>query len=208
MRARPPDRLVAGRVGVERVDFERDQLALGRRALALHQRRLAADKIALVPGDPAVHAGHARSMILREFRRPDAEALFEPERQQRVIAVFPDPEVASGFEQGPAQVGVLERAAVDLVAEFAGDRQARHLRPHQADIQCRRAHEGQGGVRHVLMRDAREQFARFRAGQRKPITSSEMSRTLTPSRAWSRTSAYAIGEGSRSPRSRMSRRPS
>src|SRR5262249_37750382 len=40
--ARAPDRLVAACVCVQRVDLERDQLALGRRTLALHERRLSA----------------------------------------------------------------------------------------------------------------------------------------------------------------------
>ena len=56
--ARSPDRLVTGRVGIDRVDFERDQLALRRRSFAIGQRRLAAEEIGFVPGDPAIHAGH------------------------------------------------------------------------------------------------------------------------------------------------------
>src|SRR6185437_4960092 len=102
-RAYPPNRLVARGVGVERVDLERDQAPLGPRALALRERRLAAEEIAFVPGDPAIHAGHPRRAILGEFGRPDTEALFEPEREKRVIAVFPQAQVASGFDQGPAQ---------------------------------------------------------------------------------------------------------
>src|SRR6202020_109451 len=121
-RARPPDRLIAGRVRIDGVDFQRDQLSLGRRSLVLRECGLPAQKIALVPGDPAVHTGHARRTVLCEFRRPYAEAFLEPQRQKRVIAVLLDPEVPSRLEQGSAQDRVLERAAIDLVAEFAGYR--------------------------------------------------------------------------------------
>src|SRR5271163_1248753 len=98
-----PDWLIAGRVRVDRVDFERDQLPVRRRTLALHERRLAADELALVPGDPAVHAGHARGIGLGELGRPDAETLFEPERQEGVVAIFPDAKLAPRLEQRPAQ---------------------------------------------------------------------------------------------------------
>src|ERR1700722_10522062 len=101
-RAQSPDWLVAARIRIVRVAFKRDQLALGRRPLALRKRGLAAEKIAFVPGDPAIHAGHARRTILRELRRPDAEALLEPQRQKRVIAVLPNAKVPSRLDQGPA----------------------------------------------------------------------------------------------------------
>src|ERR1700733_6602114 len=113
--ARLPDRLIASRVRIVRVDFKRDQLALGRRLLALRKCGLPAQKIALVPGDPAVHTGHPRRAVLCEFRRPYAEAFLEPQRQKRVVAVLLNAKVAPRLEQSPAQARVFERAGIDLV---------------------------------------------------------------------------------------------
>ena len=62
----PPDRLIAGRVRVERVDFERDQLALGRRALALRERAALRPKSRPCPrrsSDPCRSCAACRSWV-------------------------------------------------------------------------------------------------------------------------------------------------
>src|SRR5579883_1926331 len=83
----PPDRLIAAGVGADRVDFERRDSPP--RAVSLFvQGRFAPDEIALVEGDPLVEAGHARRVVLGEFARPDAEALFEAKRANRVEPIF------------------------------------------------------------------------------------------------------------------------
>ena len=161
-----PDRLVARSVRVERVDFQRRELMRGRRAVAFGESRRPADEFALVPGDPAVHARHPGRIGLGELRRPDAEALFEPEREKGVIAVFAKAEVPARVDQRAPQRPVLERAAVDLIAELADHRNARDPRPNQSDVEDRSGHEGHGGVRDVLMGDALDERARLGPGNR------------------------------------------
>ncbi len=163
----PPDRLVAGGVRVKRVDLQGDELTGRRRPVALGQRHRPADEIALVPGDPPVHPGHARGVGLGELRRPDAEALLQPQRVEGVISVFPHVEVAAGRQQRSPQSSMIERAAVNLVPEFAHDRDARDPRRHEAHVDDARRHERHGGVGDVLMGDALEERPRLRSGDRK-----------------------------------------
>ena len=141
----PPDRFVARGVGVS-ASISSVTSWWRRRAVALGERRSPADEVALVPGDPAVHAGHARRVGLGELRRPDPEALFEPQREQGVVAVFPDAEVAAGGEQRAPQRPMFERAAVDLVAEFAHDRDARDARADKPDVDDAAAMNGMAAL--------------------------------------------------------------
>src|SRR5580693_8364682 len=156
-----PNRLIARGVRIGRVHFEGDELMRRRRTLALDQCLLASDEIAFVPGDPTVHAGHPRGIDLSELGRPDPEALFEPQRVESDISILGHAEVLAGFEQQTAQHRMVQRIAIDLIAEFAGNREPADLGADQSDVDYRAAHERQCCVGNILIRQPCQEFAGF-----------------------------------------------
>src|SRR5262245_30584479 len=79
----PPDRLIAAGVSVDGLDIERDNPPPCAGS-TFAQRRLATDEIVFVEGYPLIQPGRAGRVVLGEFTRPDAEALFEAQRADRV----------------------------------------------------------------------------------------------------------------------------
>src|SRR5277367_794357 len=156
-----PNRLVARGVRIDRIHFEGHEPMRWRRTLALGQCLFASDEIEFVPGDPTVHAGHPRGIDLSELGRPDPKALFESQRVESHISIFGHAEVLAGFDQQTAQYRMFQRMAVDLVAEFAGNREAADLGADQSDVHYRTAHERQRSVGNILIRQTGQEFAGF-----------------------------------------------
>ena len=159
-----PDRLEPAGVGTLGVDLERDETLRRPVPLAFGERRVAPDEIALLPVDPAVHAGFARRVALGEFRRPDAEALLQPEREKRVEADLADAVIRPRLQQRAAQRDVVAVAAVDLVAQLAADAHPCDARADHADVELAHAHEGQGGD--VALGQALDDLERVGTGER------------------------------------------
>ena len=115
-----PDPLVAGGVGVGRVDRQQGQATV-RLGLACGERRLATDEVRLVEVDEPVQTGHCRRVGLGELRRPDAVALLEP---QAVDCAIPDQahaEWLAHFTEGREQCALLSSGDGDLVSQLTGE---------------------------------------------------------------------------------------
>ena len=86
-----PDRLVADRVGVERIDDETLQAQLAA-AFLLANRRVAADEIVLLEIDEAAKPRLKRRVDRPIFAEPGAEALLQAHAEQRAHAKLRKPE--------------------------------------------------------------------------------------------------------------------
>src|SRR5579883_771143 len=160
-----PDRFVAERVGVKRVDRESLQAQLAA-ALLLARRRLAADKVGLLEIDEAAEAGLVGSVDRPVLFHPGAEALFEPHAEQRAHAELLQAEALAFLQQQVIERALIFRPDPDFVAEIAGKGDAADQSRDHADIHATEGQEWELLVRNVLAGDRLEQRARFRSGDR------------------------------------------
>ena len=145
-----PDWLISGRIRVVGIDFKGDQLLRNISARSFLGCRFVTDEVITRPVDPAVHAGHAGSAILGELGTPDAETLFQTQRVHCIKSKLPDVLFRASLEQDLSQGDVFSSAAVDLIAQFATDRNAGNPRTDKADVHRCASHEGQSGI-NILM---------------------------------------------------------
>ena len=89
-----PDGFKPLRVGVGCLDLQHGQHLVWRRCSL---RCLFADKVTLVPGNPAFQPGLGRSVALGELGVPDANALFQTHGQHRPKADFRDAVIAASL---------------------------------------------------------------------------------------------------------------
>src|SRR5271170_1701121 len=143
-----PDRLVADRVGVVRLDREgrQPQLAAG---LLLQSRRLTADEIVLAKLDETAEPRLVRTVDRPIFARPRAEALLQPQRRQRPAAELDQTEWFAGGEQECVQRALIFRANPDFVAEFAREADASDQGRNHADVNLPEREEGERRVRDI-----------------------------------------------------------
>ena len=62
-----PNRIITARIGIVCLNFKRHQFAVWAIPIAFRHRRFATDEFALVPGDPAIHAGFTWRIELGKF---------------------------------------------------------------------------------------------------------------------------------------------
>src|SRR5208337_3832665 len=114
-----PDGLETGDVGAGVIDRQQHQPLARAAALALGERRLATDEVALVERDEAVEACHGRRIGLGKFERPDPVAFLEPQAVLRAHADGLHAERRAVLEQRLVQGALFARRHGDFIAEFA-----------------------------------------------------------------------------------------
>src|ERR1700722_16569986 len=93
-----PDRLIADRVGVGRVDLESHQAQYAA-ALLLFGGRRAADELPFLQVDESIEASLKGTIDGAVLARPAAEAFFDAHRVQRAPAEVPELILPAGSEQ-------------------------------------------------------------------------------------------------------------
>ena len=151
-----PNRFIARGIGIGGIDFKRHQQCPGT-FFALLQGRDATHEVQLVEGNEAVHAGHSRRIALTELGGPDAEALLQPHREQRIVTIFDDAQILTGIEQDLAQPSMLDRRTVDLVSQFTNHRETADMGAVQANVEFSTAEERQSLAGDVVTRQPLQQ---------------------------------------------------
>ncbi len=86
------------RVGIAGIYHEAGERAL-EPALSLTQQRVAADEVALVEIDEAIHSGLERRVVRRHVVAPETVGLLEPHGVERSVAEVDNPVLPAGFHQ-------------------------------------------------------------------------------------------------------------
>ena len=134
-------------VDAHRLGAERDRARVGEHeaaepALRLRPReqRLAADEVALVELDGEAEPGLERRVVGRDVGAPDAVALLEPQRVDRLVAAGDEAVLAARLPDRVPEREPELRRAVELPAELADVGDAQREARHRADRELARAH--------------------------------------------------------------------
>ena len=158
-----PDRLVAEHIGGFCIDLE-GHAAQCTPAGFFGCRRFAADEVGLGQIDKPVETGFESPVDWAQLTVPGREILLQAQRQQRPHAEIAD---ARGFARRhdlAIEPVLIFWRHPDFVAEVAGVGDAVDHRGHVADVHGTVRHEGEGGVRDVLVGQASQHLARLRPG--------------------------------------------
>ena len=154
-----PDRLVAERVGVGRLDREGHEPQRAAALLPRRERRVAAHEVALLERHEAVEPGLVGAVGGAELARPVAEPLLEPHGVEGPAAEEAQAEVLARRDQQVVELALVLALDPDLVAEVARETHAPDQRRQRADVRLGEAHEREGRGREVGRHEAPEELA-------------------------------------------------